>query len=161
VELVKEAATMIYSGGYPRKDGSAPHMYHGQRIIYFVSKEMEELAAQTAPEAELIICDRGTLDGAVYWPYGPEDFFKSMGTTVEDELKRYDIVIHLSPPKNEDFYQSTAVRTEDLKGALEVDRKILKVWEKHPNRVIIDENATYFDKAKIIKELITKTLADK
>ena len=161
VALVKEAATLIYSGGYPRKDGSAPHMYHGQRIIYFVSKELEELAEKTEPGAELIICDRGTLDGAVYWPYGPEDFFKSMNTTVEEELNRYYMVIHLSPPRDGSFYQSTAVRTEDLKGAMEVDRKILKVWEKHPNRIIINENATYFEKARIIKDIITKILKEK
>ncbi|MDR0292258.1 MAG: ATP-binding protein [Elusimicrobium sp.] len=161
VEIVKEAATLIYSGGFPRKDGSAPHTYHAQRIIYFVSRELEEMAEKIAPEAELIICDRGTLDGAVYWPYGAEDFFKNMNTTIEEELKRYYMVIHLSPPRNENFYQSTSVRTEDLKGALEVDRKILEVWQAHPNRIIINENATYFEKAGIIKEIITKVLKER
>jgi len=159
VELVKEAATLIYSGGFPRKDGSAPHTYHAQRIIYFVSKELEELACKTAPDAaEFVICDRGTLDGAVFWPYGPEDFFKNMNTTLEAELARYYMVIHLSPPTDESFYQSTAVRTEDLKGALEIDRKIEKIWEKHPNRTIIPAQAKYFDKAKIIKEIIAREL---
>jgi len=158
VEVVKEAATMIYYGGYPRTDGSAPHTFHAQRIIYFVSKELEELAEKISPRAELIICDRGTLDGEVYWPYGREDFFKNMGTTLEAEIKRYHMVIHLSPPKDAGFYQSNSVRTEDLKGALEVDRKIMDIWKTHPNRIIIDENATYFDKAKIIKEIIAKEL---
>jgi len=161
VALVKEAATLIYSGGFPRKDGSAPHTYHGQRIIYFVSKELEELAEKTEPAAEFVICDRGTLDGAVFWPFGPEDFLKNMDTTLEEELKRYYMIIHLSPPTDASFYQSTAVRTEDLKGALEIDRKILKIWEKHPNRIVIPAQAKYFDKAKIIKEVIAKELGKK
>ncbi|MGB2579998.1 putative ATPase [Elusimicrobium simillimum] len=159
VELVKEAATLIYSGGYPRKDGSAQHTYHGQRIIYYVSKELEELADESS-QAPIVVCDRGTLDGAVYWPYGQEDFLKNMGTTKEAEFARYDMIIHLSPPMDESFYQATAVRTETLEGALQIDQKILDIWAGHPNRLVIDKHATYFDKAKIIKEVIANILQE-
>ncbi|ACC98919.1 hypothetical protein Emin_1369 [Elusimicrobium minutum Pei191] len=155
VELVKEAATLIYSGGYPRKDNSPRHTFHGQRIIYFVSKELEALAQETS-NANVIVCDRGTLDGAVYWPYGVEDFLKEMNTTKENEFKRYDLVIHLSPPMDKSFYQETSVRTETLEKALEVDQKILDIWQGHPNRVVIERTADYFEKAKIIKNLVAQ-----
>ena len=155
VEVVKEAATLIYSGGFPRRDNSREHVFSAQRIIFFVTKELEALAERTANErAKLIVCDRGILDGAVYWPDGADDFFKQMNTTKEAELARYDLVIHVSPPGREELYHATNVRTEDLKTALEVDERVLKVWSGHPNRIVVDKNATYFEKAKIIKDII-------
>lgn len=160
VELVKEAATLVYGGGYPRNDNSPRHTYHVQRIIYFVTKELEALAQETSP-AKLMVCDRGTMDGAIYWPYGPEDFLKEMNTTKEAEYARYDLVIHLSPPQDESAYQATSVRTENLKGAMEIDEKILKIWEGHPNRIVIDKNASYLKKAEVIKEVISNILENK
>ena len=34
IEVVPEAATMIFSGGFPRKDGSPEHVRTAQRIIF-------------------------------------------------------------------------------------------------------------------------------
>ena len=155
VEVVREAATLIYSGGFPRRDNSREHVASAQRIIFFVTKELEALAERTAnPQVKLIVCDRGILDGAVYWPSGGEAFFKEMHTTKEAELARYDLVIHISPPCKEELYHATNVRTEDLKTALDVDERVLKVWSGHPNRIVVDKNATYFEKAKIIQDIV-------
>ena len=110
VELVKEAATMIFSGGFPRKDGSPEHVRTAQRIIFFATRQMESLAEESS-DAELIVCDRGTVDAAVYWPEGVEDFFNHMGTTLEAELARYDAVLHLSPPTNPAFLNRPSTRT--------------------------------------------------
>ena len=41
----------------------------------------------------ILLCDRGTLDGAAYWPGEPEEFFAAIGTSLEAELARYDAVI--------------------------------------------------------------------
>ncbi|MBR3631468.1 MAG: ATP-binding protein [Elusimicrobiaceae bacterium] len=157
IEIVQEAATLIYSGGFPRKDGSSAHVEAAQHIIFYTVHQLEHLADVTS-NAQLIVCDRGSIDGAVYWPHGPEDFFKAMGSSLEAELARYDAVLHLSPPPQKDFYQSTNVRTETLEQALEVDRKILKIWEKHPNRVIVPGKEHYFEKAEIIKNFVEKLL---
>lgn len=157
IELVPEAATMIFSGGFPRKDGSREHVETAQRLIYFSSLHLEDLAMATS-KADLIVCDRGTVDGAVYWPGGIEDFFASMGTTLDAELARYDAVIHLSPPLKAEFYQSTRVRTETLEVASQIDRKILKIWEKHPNRLVIPSMNHFFQKAGIIKDFIETLL---
>jgi len=153
VEIVPEAATLIFSGGFPRKDGSRAHVEAAQRIIFYTTQQMEELALKTSP-AELIICDRGTVDAAVYWPDGIDAFFADMGTTLEAELARYDAVIHLSPPLKAEFYQSTHVRTESLEEAAAIDRKILKIWEKHPNRMVLPSMEHFFQKAGIIKNFI-------
>lgn len=153
VEIVPEAATLIFSGGFPRKDGSRAHVEAAQRIIFYTTQQMEELALKTSP-ADLIICDRGTVDAAVYWPDGIDAFFADMGTTLDAELARYDAVIHLSPPLNAEFYQSTHVRTESLEQAAAIDRKILKIWERHPNRMVLPSMEHFFQKAGIIKNFI-------
>lgn len=153
IEIVPEAATMIFSGGFPRQDGSREHVHAAQRIIFYTTQQLEDLAEKTS-QADLIVCDRGTVDAAVYWPEGVEDFFASMGTTLEAEIARYDAVIHLSPPLKPEFYQSTRVRTESLEEASRIDRKILKIWEKHPNRMVLPSMDHFFQKAGIIKDFI-------
>ncbi len=157
IALVPEAATMIFSGGFPRKDGSPEHVRTAQRIIFYATQQLESLMEKTS-NAELIICDRGTVDAAVYWPEGIEDFFASMGTTLDAELARYDAVIHLSPPLKAEFYQSTHVRTESLEEASRIDRKILKIWERHPNRMVLPSMNHFFQKAGIIKDFIETLL---
>lgn len=157
VELVKEAATLIFSGGFPRQDNSRVHIETAQRIIFYATQQMESLAEKTS-QAPLIVCDRGTVDAAVYWPAGVEDFFNHMGTSLEAELARYDAVLHLSPPENPAFYQSTHVRTENLEEAFAIDRKILKIWENHPNRLIIGGTEHFFEKAEAIKIFVEKII---
>lgn len=157
IELVPEAATMIFSGGFPRKDGSRAHVEAAQRIIFYATQQLESLAMATS-SAELIICDRGTVDAAVYWPAGIDDFFTSMGTTLDEQLARYDAVIHLSPPLKAEFYQSTHVRTESFEEAAGIDRKILKIWERHPNRMVLPSMDHFFQKAVLIKNFIDTLL---
>lgn len=157
IELVPEAATLIFSGGFPRKDGSRAHVEAAQRIIFYTTQQLEELALKTSP-ADLIICDRGTVDAAVYWPDGIDAFFADMGTTLDEQLARYDAVIHLSPPLKAEFYQSTQVRTESLDEAAAIDRKILKIWERHPNRMVLPSMDHFFQKAGIIKDFIETLL---
>ena len=153
VAIVPEAATLIYSGGFPRKDNSPIHIEHAQNIIFYTVHQLEKLAERTS-HAKVIICDRGSIDGAVYWPHGPEDFFKAMNTTLEAELARYDAVLHLSPPTKKDFYESTHVRTESLEQAFEIDEKIKKIWKKHPHRTIIGGKEHFFEKAELIKNFV-------
>ena len=157
IALVQEAATLIYSGGFPRTDNSPVHIVHAQKIIFYTVKQLEELAEKTS-DATVMVCDLGTIDGAVYWPYGLEDFFKNMESSLEAELARYDAVIHLSPPPEKDYYQATNVRTENLQQAFEIDDKILQIWSKHPNRLVVPREKHYFEKAEIIKNFVENLL---
>ena len=160
IALVQEAATLIYSGGFPRTDNSPIHIVHAQNILFYTVHQLEELAEKTSP-ASVMVCDRGSIDGAVYWPYGPENFFEAMHTTLEAELARYDAVIHLSPPPEKDAYrQVTNVRTENLQQAFEIDDKILKIWEKHPNRLVVPREKHYFEKAEIIKNFVENMIKE-
>ena len=65
-----------------------------------------------------MLCDRGTVDGLAYWP-GPESFWDHVATTLEQQLARYDAVIHLRTPSAANGYnQSNPLRTE---GAAEAE----------------------------------------
>ena len=44
---------------------------------------LEDVQKATYPD-RMFLCDRGTCDGAAYWPEGTDDFFKQMGTTEEE-----------------------------------------------------------------------------
>lgn len=155
---VPEAATILYSGGFPRKT-TEDSMRYIQKAIYYVIKELEELAFSLEPE-KIALCDRGTLDGAAYWPEGGEDFLTSLKTSMDEELARYNLVIHLRPPVSSDIYRTSGTRIEDHAKAIEIDKKIEKTWSSHPKRHIISDEPDFLVKVnkviKILEEEIPK-----
>lgn len=154
---VPEAATILYSGGFPRiKDDIA--MQHIQRAIYFTIKELEDMYA-SMEKAPIYLCDRGTLDGIAYWPKSAEKgFIESVGTTIEDEIKRYDVVFHLKPPRNPQFYKMTATRHENHRIALELDSKTQRAWEKHPRIYVIEDEPDFLTKVNRVVEIFEKEI---
>ena len=94
VQILPEAAGIVFGGGFPRTRHVAARKA-AQRAIFHVQRELEEAAR--AENAAVTLCDRGTVDGAAYWP-GPDDYFAGVGTTLAEELRRYDTVIHLRTP---------------------------------------------------------------
>jgi tRNA uridine 5-carbamoylmethylation protein Kti12 len=66
ITVVPEAASILYRGGFPRTTSDLNH-FHGQRAICFIQRELEDLA-RAESRAEIIICDRGSLDSIAYWP---------------------------------------------------------------------------------------------
>ncbi len=146
VVLVPEAATMMFSGGFPRVN--LPDAVHAaQRAIYHVQIHLEEAVMAQHPE-QILLCDRGTVDGAAYWPSGPDGFFEDIGSTLEKELARYDAVI---------FFESAAVghmsieggnpiRNESLEQAVKLDRKLRDLWSQHPKFMLVPHNPSFFKK---------------
>jgi predicted ATPase len=105
VALVPEAATMVFSGGFPRvTEPSAVHA--AQRAIYHVQRNLEDVQAALYHD-RVLLCDRGTVDGAAYWPGNTNGFFEDIGSTLERELARYDAVI---------FFESAAVGGMGIEG---------------------------------------------
>ncbi|MDI1314843.1 AAA family ATPase [Prosthecobacter sp.] len=146
VVMVPEAATMMFSGGFPRVH--LPEAVHAaQRAIYHVQIHLEEAVMAQHPE-QILLCDRGTVDGAAYWPSGPEGFFEDIGSSLERELARYDAVI---------FFESAAVghmsieggnpiRNESLEQAVKIDHKLRDLWSQHPYFVLVPHNVSFFKK---------------
>jgi nicotinamide riboside kinase len=144
---VPEAASILYSGGFPRiKDDNA--IRHTQRAIYFTIVELEDMYSKLFPD-KIQLCDRGTLDGIAYWPKNSViGFTESVGTTIEKEYERYDLLIHLKSPSDQDLYRLSGTRNENHKLAIELDKKTLKAWEGHPKRFVIDDEKDFLVKVE-------------
>jgi predicted ATPase len=146
VVIVPEAATLLYSGGFPRI-GENGVRKATQRAIYHVQKNLEDAQA-THYQSRVLLCDRGTVDGAAYWPGENDDFFAHVGTTLEAEFARYDAVI---------FFETAAVggisieggnpaRIESLNDALELDRRLKELWSQHSHFVFVPHNLSFLRK---------------
>ncbi|HQW28622.1 MAG: AAA family ATPase [Verrucomicrobiales bacterium] len=160
VVIVPEAATMMFTGGFPRypeKDA----IRSAQLAIYHVQRNLEDIQATRYPD-RILLCDRGTLDGAAYWPENNGDFFEALGTTPEAELARYDGVI---------FFESAAVgglgieggnpiRRETLEEAVALDTKLRHYWSRHERFVVVHHNRSFFKKISyglaILDEMVSE-----
>lgn len=144
VKILPEAAGVIFGGGFPRAaDGEA--LRAAQRAIFYVQRELE--AAADGDNPAIVLCDRGTVDGAAYWP-GPDDLWSAVGTTLHDQLGRYDAIIHLRTPALDFGYnRQNPLRTESAAQAAAIDARIAHVWEGHPRRFVIEPSAAFLDKA--------------
>lgn len=148
ISLVPEVATLLFRGGFPRVDSSLV-IESIQKSIFHVQNNIEETYSTLFPH-HVLLCDRGTVDGGAYWPRGPEDFYKTMGTSLEKELNRYDAVI---------FFETAAagglaidlgnpVRNEDQRKAIELDLKLKSLWSQHPNFVYIKNEPSFLQKIR-------------
>jgi predicted ATPase len=84
VVVVPESATLLFSGGFPRTDEPKARA-SAQCAIYHVQKGLEDVQSARYPD-RILLCDRGTVDGAAYWPSGADDFFTAVGSTAEIPL---------------------------------------------------------------------------
>lgn len=144
VKILPESASIVFGGGFPR-GGAELMLKAAQRAIFYVQRELE--AAADAENPAIVLCDRGTIDGGAYWP-GGEDLWASVGTTLEEQLRRYDAVIHLQTPTGAGGYNhQNPLRIESAAEAADVDARIARAWEHHPRRFIVEPSSDFLDKA--------------
>ncbi len=155
--VLPEAAGIVFGGGFPRRT-DAPARCAAQRAIFFVQRELETLADGDNPV--LVLCDRGVVDGLAYWP-GPEDFWPAVSMTRQDALARYDLVIHLRVPEEQNGYQRrNPLRVESAEEARAIDDRILQAWHDHPRRHVIEASADFMLKANRALEIVRRELPD-
>jgi predicted ATPase len=146
VVVVPEAATLLFSGGFPRSTETHARR-SAQCAIYHVQRNLEDVQSALYPD-RILLCDRGTLDGAAYWPNRDENFFDAVGSTEQAELDRYDAVI---------FFETAAAggisveggnptRIESNEQALGLDRRLRDLWSKHPRFVVVPHNTSFVKK---------------
>lgn len=132
---VPEAATQVYTMLQTRWDRLDLEGRHdAQRRMYRLQLEQEKNMTKEHADKVLLL-DRGTIDGAAYWPEGPEHFWRDLGTTIQHELARYDAVIMLETCAAIGVYDNDAsnpVRFESSEAAIEAQRKIALLWSAHP-----------------------------
>lgn len=146
VVIVPEAATILFQGGFPRSREPRASQF-AQTCIFHVQRNLEDVQAALYP-GRTLLCDRGTVDGAAYWPDEPHHYFRAVGTSLEKELRRYDAVI---------FFETAAVggasieggnpiRSESIEEAVVLDARLRKLWVQHPRFVLVPNNRSFFKK---------------
>lgn len=146
ISLVPEAATLLFRSGFPRvQDEEVIKLT--QSTIFQVQRNLEDIHAHLFPQRTLL-CDRGTLDGAAYWPSGIDDFLSTMRTTLDAELGRYDAVIFFETAAAGGFPLDLGnrVRTEGQEEAVAIDGRLRSLWSKHPKFIYVPNDASFLKK---------------
>jgi predicted ATPase len=159
VTTIPEAASLLYRGGLPRAENDIS-LVHVQRAIYFVQREYENLVKDQG-RTTTIVCDRGSLDGAAYWPDIKTTFFESLQTTEQYEIQRYQWVLHLDTATSGTYESTNPLRTESFEEAWKLNEKIKKAWAKHPQLITIPSNADFFSKMALCLHLIQSIMKGK
>jgi len=149
VAVVREASTLLLETGVPKPSVDPKGMAAGQWRMLFQSRlialqqhlEAEVLHLAQQAGIELVLCDRGLLDGAAYWPEDREHYLRTHGLTLEQAMARYHSVVcleslavsqpHLYGRRND----PTLLEGPDL--ACQVDQRIRAAWQGHPKLVEI------------------------
>jgi len=149
VRVLPEAAGIVFGGGFPR--GITPAARRAaQRAIFYLQCELETASRDGNPA--VLLCDRGTVDGAAYWP-GPEDMWETLGTTLAAQQGRYAAVVHMRTPLV-GYNHRNPLRTESPAEAGVIDESIAAAWTGHPRRHFVDSTSDFMHKAARAVELI-------
>ncbi|QQS26396.1 MAG: AAA family ATPase [Actinomycetota bacterium] len=144
--IVPEAATLLFAGGFPRVD--EPDAERSlQQAIFAVQHHLEDVQGARFPE-RVQLCDRGTVDGAAFWPDGQDEFFAIAGTDLRQELARYDAVL---------FFETAAVgglsieggnryRLESVDEAVALDERLRELWSQHERFYFVPHQQSFLAK---------------
>ena len=92
-----------------------------------------------------VICHRGTLDPLSFWlvrDWPRDEFFDYVGLTLQEHYRRYHLVLHLvtsadGVPERYTRWPASH-RPEDAQQAMDLDRLLGDIWNKHPKYYRID-----------------------
>lgn len=154
MEVVEEAATLLYRGGFPR-GAEILNRRCAQTAIYHVQRQLETYYFTRASEATLFLCDRGSLDGVAYWPGSTKDYLNHLNTHLEFEISRYDWVIHFMTASEDDYNAGNPYRTETYQEAKHLDSLIQATWSQHPRQVIIEDKDDFLNKMELALDVIS------
>ncbi len=151
VVVLPESAGIVFEGGFPRRHDDAARKA-AQRAIFHVQGELEAAAASLNPA--IMLCDRGTIDGAAYWPM-PDTLWSSVGVARLNELARYDAIIHLrTPPAAQGHDHANPMRLETPEDAARVDARIALEWNGHPRVFAVEAGEDFVVKAARALDLV-------
>ena len=133
-----------------------------QRRMYFHQLDQEQRLAAAHPDRVLLL-DRGTVDGAAYWPDGPAAFWADVGSTPAAELARYDAVIWMQTGAALGLYDgdaSNAVRFEAPAEAVESGNALMRLWGDHPRLIQVAAYPRFEDKVSVVQGMLLEMAAE-
>ncbi len=158
---VPEAATHVYDALQTRWDRlDVPGRRDVQRQIYHHQIEQENRLAAAHPD-RIILLDRGTIDGAAYWPDGPAGYWPDLKTTLAEQLTRYDAVIWLQTGAALGHYDgdaSNACRFEDDAAAIESGLLLGKLWGGHKHIKHVGAYPTIGEKIEAVRVVLDELI---
>lgn len=157
--IMPESASLLFKGGFPRWP-EEPARACLQRSIYAVQSQLEEMYMGHYPD-KVVVMDRGTIDGAAYWPKGPDDYFRVLGSSLSAELHRYDRVIFLESAGKEAYERNRTrnpSRIESWDEARALDDTTRRLWEQHPDLQIIRNNTAFSEKIAAVLRAIEEVI---
>lgn len=152
VITVPEAASLLYHGGFPRGRNVTSRI-RAQKAIYYVQEQLEGLALDQK-DTSTLVCDRGSLDGRAYWPDDTNDFFHELHTDLNQEMSRYDWVLHLDTAHSHSYDVTNPLRTENFEEAWKLNERIKWAWSQHPQILVVSANSDFFSKMALCLHLI-------
>lgn len=149
VVTVPEAATLLLGAGLPPPGHERVRHLEDEWVRSFqgailsLQQVLEENCERLARSCgvRLLVCDRGLLDGAAYWPGGREPFLRHFGLPVQECFARYHTILHLQSlaETHPHLYgpENNAIRYEDVTDALRVEQLVRAAWEGHPGLIVV------------------------
>ena len=156
----------------------------GQAVEYMVGWEVERLKFQLAMEdtfagvarasrkPTVLLCDRGAGDAAAYHPaeFWPKLALQAVGPKANGDphlaakllVDRYDLVLHLVSAAigAEEHYEKAgnSARRETAEEAIIVDHNIMRAWDSHSCRRIVDNSTDFAGKIRRVTTAICSHL---
>ncbi len=127
-----EVATRLLADGQPAPAGADEVRAFQQRVLT-EQRRMEEALTVSHP-AQAHILDRGLPDGASYWPGGAQAFAQHFELHWENELLRYQLILHLEShlPEQAELREGNETRFETEEQVRALDLRIREIWQDHP-----------------------------
>lgn len=154
---VPEAATQLYDALQTRWDRlDVPARRDVQRKIYQLQIDQEQRTLAEHPR-HILLLDRGTIDGAAYWPEGPADYWRDVGSSSPVELARYDAVIWMQSSAALGLYDgdsSNPRRFEHPQAAIASGELLVGLWKDHPVLRKVDAYRQLTDKIAAVQQVL-------
>lgn len=150
VLTIPEAATTLLNSGISAPVFGAREFQRAVLRMQLASEQIFENISRNTENA-LIFCDRGVWDGAAY--IAADEFVQLVrgeGLSPNTLNARYDAVLCLSSvaksPSGNYSNENNTARFENREEAVQVDNRIISVWQTHPEFYLIPVRDTFEEK---------------
>lgn len=165
IEVVPEAARLLIDAGFPMPDHDMPWTQEWQdkfqETILPMQMVLEDSAIARSRRLgkNLIICDRGLLDGAAYTEGGVEAFTEKFGLDLLEATERYESVIHLESVAASlpDAYEAEQ-RIEHLDIARQLEEKTKQAWRHHHAWTFVPAGESFDEKLLAVRSLVEQSI---